>query len=111
MTYREEPNTETTIGWPKDVGPLETLARIGILPLHADRPRWLNYQKVVTRQNGPVVYKCTAKRLDRNALRAFAALTFEHWNVYVTSPNAAAEFDIRITAAPAPTTTNTTTKD
>lgn len=112
MNYRQdERDASKTNGWPDDTGPFQTLHDLGILPHDAQRPTYLNYRKVLTSPAGALIYKCSCKTLDRDGLRLLAALTFENWNVSMTSPSGTAELDIRITAAPQLTTTNTNAKD
>ena len=108
MSYHDEFTATKVNGWPRDAGPLDTLHKLGIMPRDAQRPAFLNYQKTLTTQSGNVIYKCSAKVIDGEGLRVFAALTFENWNVLITSPAGTSEFDIRIIAAPTATAIQST---
>jgi len=85
-------------GWPSTTGPLLTLQRMGIHPNPKQRPRWLSFPKTQD-DNGFATYKGSCKFMNKEGLRALAALTLEGWDVHL-NPTTAGEIDIKITAAP-----------
>jgi len=84
-------------GWPADRGPLKTLHEAGLIPYPAFRPRWLHYPKI-QHSNGKEVYRASTKFMNKDGLRALAALTLEGWEVHVNPM--ADELDIKITRSP-----------
>lgn len=84
-----------TDGWPATTGPLVTLQRIGLVKDARRRPAWLSFPK--TEDHGEfIAYKASCKFMNKEGLRALAALTLEGWDVHVNPANG--EFDIKITA-------------
>lgn len=86
----------TTDGWPVNTGPLRTLERLGLHSGPERIPRWL--LGPMTLDTGTShVYVGSCKFVNKDGLRALAALTFESWNVHL-KPSPDGTIRIKITA-------------